>query len=155
MGNQVLLPVLRGLKRNAPEGVVIDQIILAAPDVDRDSFEFLAREISGVGKGITLLAASNDRALEASRRFWGGVPRAGDVPVEGPIVIPGIDTIDVTATSTDVLSFNHSGYAQKQQLIDDMRILLLSGERPPLKRTPTIEVVATPRGDFWRYPPIR
>jgi esterase/lipase superfamily enzyme len=155
MGNQVLLPVLRDLKRTAPEGVVIDQIILAAPDVDRDTFEFLAREISGVGKGITVLAASNDRALEASRRFWGGVPRAGDVPPEGPIVIPGIDTIDVTETSTEVLSLNHSGYAQKKQLIDDMRALLRSGERPPQKRTPLIEAVTTPRGAFWRYPPAR
>lgn len=155
MGNQVLLPVLRDLKRNAPEGVVIDQIILAAPDVDRDTFEFLAREITGVGKGITVLAASNDRALEASRRFWGGVPRAGDVPPEGPIVITGIDTIDVTETSTEVLSLNHSGYAQKKQLIDDMRALLLSGERPPQKRTPLIEAVTTPRGAFWRYPPTR
>lgn len=153
MGNQVLLPVLRDLKRTAPEGVVIDQIILAAPDVDRDTFEFLAREITGVGRGITVLAASNDRALEASRRFWGGVPRAGDVPPEGPIVIPGIDTIDVTATSTEVLSLNHSGYAQKKQLIDDMRALLRSGERPPQKRTPMIEAVTTPRGAFWRYPP--
>lgn len=155
MGNQLLLPVLRDLKRNAPEGVVIDQIILAAPDVDRDTFEFLAREITGVGRGITVLAASNDRALEASRRFWGGVPRAGDVPPEGPIVIPGIDTIDVTETSTEVLSLNHSGYAQKKQLIDDMRALLRSGERPPQKRTPLIEAVTTPRGAFWRYPPAQ
>jgi esterase/lipase superfamily enzyme len=153
MGNQVLLPVLRDLKRAAPQGVGIDQIILAAPDVDRDTFEFLAREISGVGRGITVLAASNDRALEASRRFWGGVPRAGDVPPEGPIVIPGIDTIDVTQTSTEVLSLNHSGYAQKKQLIDDMRALLRSGERPPQKRTPVIQAVTTPRGSFWRYPP--
>ena len=155
MGNQVLLPVLRDLKRTAPEGVHIDQIILAAPDVDRDTFEVLAKEIAGVGKGITMLAASNDRALEASRRFWGGIPRAGDVPPEGPIVVPGIDTIDVTATSTEMLSLNHSGYADKQQLITDMRLLLRTGVRPPPRRLPEIERVATPRGDFWRYPAPR
>ena len=155
MGNQVLLPVLRDLKRTAPEGVQIDQIILAAPDVDRDTFEFLAKEIAGVGKGITMLAASNDRALEASRRFWGGIPRAGDVPPEGPIVVPGIDTIDVTATSTEMLSLNHSGYADKQQLITDMRLLMRTGVRPPPRRLPEIERVATPKGDFWRYPAPR
>ena len=60
MGNQLLLPVLRELKRTAPDSVSIDQIILAAPDVDRDTFEFLAKEISGVGKGITMLAAGLD-----------------------------------------------------------------------------------------------
>ncbi len=154
MGNQVLLPVLRDLKRNAPAGVTIAQIILAAPDVDRDTFEFLAKEINGVGQGITMLAASNDRALTASRRFWGGVPRAGDVPDEGPVVVPGIDTIDVTAASTEMLSLNHSGYAQKQQLLDDIGRLLRTGTRPPDKRTDKIQRVTTPKGDFWRVPAL-
>src|SRR5262249_32641581 len=128
MGNQLLLSVLRDLKRMAPQGAGIAQLILAAPDVDRDAFEFIAKEIAGVGKGITMLAASNDRALDASRRFWGGVPRAGDVPGDGPVIVAGIDTIDVTAISTELLSLNHSGYAQKQQLVDDMRTLLRTGE---------------------------
>jgi esterase/lipase superfamily enzyme len=154
MGNQVLLPVLRELKRTAPAGVTIAQIILAAPDVDRDTFEFLAKEISGVGQGITMLAASNDRALTASRRFWGGVPRAGDVPDDGPVVVPGIDTIDVTAISTEMLSLNHSGYAQKQQLLDDIRRLLKTGTRPPDKRMDNVLKITTPKGDFWRYPAL-
>ena len=68
-----------------------------------------------------MLAASNDRALEASKRFWGGVPRAGDVPVDGPVVVAGIDTIDISALSTEMLSLNHYGYAQQHQLIDDMQ----------------------------------
>src|SRR5690606_21380047 len=37
MGNQLLLPVLRDLRREAPDSVRISQVILAAPDVDRDS----------------------------------------------------------------------------------------------------------------------
>jgi esterase/lipase superfamily enzyme len=152
MGNQLLLPVLRDLKRSKPAGVTLAQIILAAPDVDRDTFEFLASEIQGVGRGITVLAASNDRALDVSRRFWGGVPRAGDIPVEGPVLIAGIDTIDVTAVSTDVLAINHSGYAQKRALINDMRLLIQTGERPPERRVPILERVKTPRGDYWKYP---
>ena len=40
-----------------------------------------------MSRGVTMLAASNDRALDISRRFWGGVPRAGDVPATGPIVM--------------------------------------------------------------------
>jgi esterase/lipase superfamily enzyme len=152
MGNQLLLNVLRDLKRNAPGDVRIGQVILAAPDVDRDTFEFIAREIAGIGQGMTILAASNDRALEASKRFWGGVPRAGDVPVQGPVVVAGIDTIDITALSTEVLSLNHNGYAQKHQLIDDLRTLLRSGIRPPSSRVPTLELVTTEKGAFWRYP---
>ncbi|MCL4765139.1 MAG: alpha/beta hydrolase [Hyphomicrobiaceae bacterium] len=155
MGNQLLLPVLRDLRRSAPESVKISQVILAAPDVDRDAFEFLAREIQGISRGVTLLAASNDRALTASRQFWGGVPRAGDVPAEGPIVMEGVDTIDVTAINTEMFSLNHSGYAEKTELLNDIQLLIQTGERPPEKRVPILERINTAKGAFWRYPGVR
>ena len=138
MGNQLLLPVLRDLRRAAPPGLEIAQVILAAPDVDRDTFEYLAKEIAGVSRGVTMLAASSDRALEASRRFWGGVPRAGDVPVGGPVVVAGIDTIDVTAISTELFSLNHSGYAQKAVILNDIQALIQTGLRPPERRWPVL-----------------
>ena len=152
MGNQLLLPVLRDLKRAAPPSVAISQVILAAPDVDRDGFENIARELVGVSRGVTMLAAGNDRALGISRRFWGGVPRAGDVPAGGPIVIEGVDTIDVTAISTLLFSLNHSGYAETNALLQDIQLLIQTGERPPDKRVPILERVKTSRGDYWRYP---
>ena len=152
MGNQLLLPVLRDLKRAAPPSVAISQVILAAPDVDRDGFENIARELAGVSRGVTMLAAGNDRALGISRRFWGGVPRAGDVPAGGPIVIEGVDTIDVTAISTLLFSLNHSGYAETSALLQDIQLLIQTGERPPDKRVPILERVKTSRGDYWRYP---
>jgi esterase/lipase superfamily enzyme len=155
MGNQLLLPVLRDLKRSTPPGVEISQVILAAPDVDRDNFDFLAREIQGISKGVTLFAASNDRALMASRQHWGGVPRAGDVPPEGPVIVPGVDTIDVTAINTELLSLNHSGYAEKTALLDDIRELIRTGKRPPKERVPVLDVVTTANGQFWRYPAPR
>jgi esterase/lipase superfamily enzyme len=152
MGSQLLLPVLRDLKRATPPGVAISQVILAAPDVDRDAFENIAREVIGVSRGMTMLAASNDRALGISRRFWGGVPRAGDVPANGPIVLAGVDTIDVTAISTVLFALNHSGYAEKTALLQDIQMLIQTGERPPDKRVPILERVKTDRGDYWRYP---
>lgn len=152
MGNQLLLRVLRDINRAPPAGVKISQVILAAPDVDRDGFEFLAQQIKGVSSGITLYAAANDRALTLSREFWGGVPRAGDVPSTGPVVVAGVDTIDVTATSTEIFSLNHSGYAEKSALLNDIELLLRTGERPPEKRIPILERIKTNRGDYWRYP---
>ncbi|MCB1512066.1 MAG: alpha/beta fold hydrolase [Hyphomicrobiaceae bacterium] len=152
MGNQLLLRVLRDIKRAPPAGVKISQVILAAPDVDRDAFENLAQQIKGVSGGITLYAAANDWALTASRKFWGGVPRAGDVPTGGPVVVNGIDTIDVTATSTAIFSLNHSGYAEKSALLNDIELLLTTGERPPEKRIPILQRIKTDRGDYWRYP---
>jgi esterase/lipase superfamily enzyme len=152
MGNQLLLPALLDLKRMAPADVTISQVILAAPDVDRDAFENIAHELTGVSRGVTMLAASNDLALDISRRFWGGVPRAGDVPPGGPIVTEGIDTIDITAVSTKVFALNHSGYADTSALLSDIQLLIQTGERPPDKRVPILERVKTAKGDYWRYP---
>jgi esterase/lipase superfamily enzyme len=153
MGNQLLLQVLRSLDRSNPEVARINQIILAAPDVDRDSFEFLATQIRGVGQGITMYASSNDIALGISRRFAGGVPRAGDVPAGlGPIVVGGVDTIDVSALSTEYLSLNHSSYAEKTGLLKDIELVLRTGTRPPEIRLPLLERITGGQGIYWRYP---
>jgi esterase/lipase superfamily enzyme len=150
MGNKPLLDVLKDMKSAAPEGVVISQIILAAPDVDADNFTNLAQAIKGLAKGVTLYAASNDRALIASRNIWGKY-RAGDVPASGPLVLPGIDTIDVTAASTDVFTLNHSGYAENNALLSDIGKLIESGLRPPDVRFDKLKPVTSSKGSYWRY----
>lgn len=153
MGNELLLRVLERLEPEVPEGVEVSQIIFAAPDVDRDKFRILAANVSRYASGVTLYAAANDRALGYSARFWGGVPRAGDVPNGQPIIVPGIDSIDVTAVSTDSLGLNHSGYAENRALLDDIKQLLLTGTRPPDKRVPPIPKVTSQAGDYWRFAP--
>ena len=152
MGNKLLLPVLEKLKLRGDSEVKISQVILAAPDVDRNIFTKLAQKIKGISSGITLYAAANDRALDVSEQFWGGGPRAGDVPQEGPVVVPGIDTIDVTATSTAVFSLNHAGYAEKTEILGDIRALMLGGYRKPNLRIPKLLSVATPLGEYWKFP---
>jgi esterase/lipase superfamily enzyme len=155
MGNEILLRVLERMRPKAPEGVVISQVILAAPDVDRDKFGNIASQITSFAKGVTLYAASNDRALGYSARFWGGVPRAGDVPAGGPLIVKGVDTIDVTSVSTDGLGLNHSGYAENPALLDDIKALIQAGVRPPDKRIKNVETVEGSGGVFWRFPSNR
>lgn len=155
MGNQLLLPVLRQLKGTVPEGLTLSQIIMAAPDVDKHTFENLAKEIAGATRSMTLMAASNDIALGISRRFWGGVPRAGDVPAGGPIVVAGVDTIDITSLSTEMFSLNHSGFAQKSALLSDIQALIQTGARPPDIRVPTLQRMKGEQGEYWRYPILR
>lgn len=153
MGNQLVLRVLQDLQRIRPDGVEISQIIFAAPDVDRDSFETIASQLKGFATGgLTLYAAANDRALGVSRRFYGGVPRAGDVPAGGPLIMSGIDTIDATAVSMDSLGLHHSGYAESNTLLNDIGLLIQTGERPPSKRVPILQPVTTDKGTYWRYP---
>jgi esterase/lipase superfamily enzyme len=154
MGNMPLLRVLQSLGPTLPPGVQLNQIILAAPDVDRNLFENLAGNIKAYGRGVTLYCSSNDRAMAAARRVAGGIARAGDIPAEGPIVLSGIDTIDVSQTSTDYLALNHSSYADKSALLDDISQLLQTGLRPPEKRTPSLLRINTAKGDFWRYPAV-
>ena len=155
MGSDLLMRVLERWRQESPDAIAISQVILAAPDVDRDKFDNIAREITRFARGVTLYAASNDRALGYSARFWGGVPRAGDVPAAGPLIIPGVDTIDVTAVSTDSLGLNHSGYAENNALLNDIKLLLQTGERPPDKRIPILETIKTTAGgSYWRYPAV-
>ncbi len=151
MGNLPLLRVLNQIKPSLPAGVQLNQIIMAAPDVDRNLFETLARDLKAISRGVTMYVSSNDRAMDASRRVAGGVPRAGDVPPDGPLVMPDIDTIDVTATSTDWLALNHSTYAERSALIADIAQLIRTGERPPEKRTQALERKPSAKGDYWLY----
>jgi esterase/lipase superfamily enzyme len=152
MGNLPLLNVLRELGPALPEGVRLNELILAAPDVDRDVFANLVAGIRRYGRGITLYCSANDRAMSVSRRFAGGVPRAGDVPAEGPVIVAGIDTIDVTETSTELFALNHSAYAEKSALLNDIGLILQTGERPPERRIPILQKVKAATGEFWRYP---
>lgn len=158
MGAQPLLRVLRDLQRTptrstggASTPIELDQLILAAPDFDRENFENVMGSLKGRANGITLYVSSNDRDLQIVRRFSGGVPRAGDIPADGPLVLPGVDTIDVSATSTDALGLQHSSYAEKGALLDDIGELIRTGARPDI-RTPALKKVETPKGAFWRYP---
>jgi len=166
MGTFALLNVLRDLKYAAPNSVKINQIILAAPDIGVNEFKILAKEIKGLSTGVTLYASANDRALYVSREYHGGVARAGDVPNRGPIVVSGIDSIDVSAISIETLAVNHSSYAQTKALMSDIERLLKTGQRPPSKREPKLQTlierdadgnpILLPDGQkarYWRFPP--
>ena len=153
MGNLPLMRTLKDIKLSAEatrRGVKINQIILAAPDIDRDIFINLARQIKGLSKGITLYASSNDRAMFASRQYSNN-PRAGDVPANGPVIVKGVDTIDVSNISTAILALNHSEYAEKSQLLEDIGKLIKKGLRPPPKRFPAFEAISTNTGTYWKY----
>ena len=58
------------------------QLIMAAPDVDRDQFVQEIPRIRQFFRGLTLYASSVDKALGLSMRVAGGIPRAGDIPAK-------------------------------------------------------------------------
>ena len=152
MGNDPLLNALdRLVIPDAAKGR-INQVVLAAPDVDSLEFERLASRILPKAKGVTLFASANDKAMQASRQVHRSQPRAGDVPSAGPVIVKDLDTIDVTSISTEVFSINHSAYADSKELINDVALLFRKGERPPHSRTPILVQLPRDKPAYWKYP---
>lgn len=151
MGNLIAVQTLANFTpdtRKNPFG----QLLLAAPDIDRDLFKILEPKISGF-RGITLYASSSDKALQLSHQIAQGF-RAGDVPSapDNPVLLPNMDTIDVTAIGSEIFGLNHNTFASSRSAIDDIGRLLRTGERPPNLRTPQIRSVPLAGLPlFWRY----
>jgi esterase/lipase superfamily enzyme len=150
MGNRALLAALEEVARSSNRPTTVNQIILAAPDFDASQFAKVVERIVPIAKGVTLYASANDLAMRAAREAHRGIPRAGDVPKEGPVLVVGVDTIDVSAISMDVITAGHSEYAERRELLNDIALLLRKGERPPHQRTPMFKLMNVERGMFWR-----
>jgi lanthanide-dependent methanol dehydrogenase len=150
LGNQILMDAL---DRAAVEKVAlhISELVLAAPDVDKDVFMRKAKEIMSVAQNMTMYVSSTDRALLASdKKSWG--ERMGYVGSSGPNLVDGIDTIDVTAVGTDM--FGHGTYAASRSVLEDVGHLISSTvHQKPLVRSTTLRPM--PDDDhvkYWRFP---
>lgn len=156
MGNRVLMRTLDEIARfSAGSRARINQVVLAAPDVDKVQFEAMAKNIvnSKVAKGLTLYASQADTALQISRkaRGDGAPPRAGDVaPPAGPAIVPGIDTIDISALSTSVFDLGHDKYADSPELLADIRKLFNDGGKPS-ERSSSFRITPWGTLQYWRY----
>lgn len=157
MGSQLLLEVLRDIKGAmdpvaAAKSKGYSEIIFAAPDVTRDNFQKIAKVIQPLAKGITLYASANDHALSVSGRLALGEVPAGHIPKRGaPIILRGVDTIDISALSTDFLSLNHSTFADRRELLEDIEQIVSKGIHPPTLRGKLYEEIRKPSGSYWRF----
>ena len=154
MGNAALAELVTriGTRLRARSGKPIDQLILASPDIDAGEFVNIARHFTDLANGVTLYACANDRALLASMKIRSNYVRAGDVPDTGPVIVAGVDTIDVTAVGTEIFSLNHNVYAKNRGVLDDLGQIFLTGMRPPKKRMPTLQEIVTNLGSYWKMP---
>jgi esterase/lipase superfamily enzyme len=144
MGNLVVMEALKD-QRLLPNPLRVSELILAAPDLDRDYYALYGPEVRRIASGMTLYASSVDKALQVSRRVAGGVPRAGDVPAGGPIVLRDVDAIDVTAVGNSLLGVDHDTFSGTRSVMNDIHALLSdAARRPPNIRS--IEIRAVPDG---------
>lgn len=135
MGNWVTLEALRQMAiRNGQIGSKIENVMLAAPDVDFDVFRRQIAEIGIRPSVFTLFASRDDDALAASRRFWGNT-RLGAVNPNAPPYREVLDrdrvrAIDLTnVASSDPLG--HSTFASSPEVVRSIGMRLAQGQ--PLK----------------------
>jgi esterase/lipase superfamily enzyme len=140
MGNQVVIDALAQVGVTA-ERSIVGELLMAAPDVDRDVFMSRAGDVRKAVRGMTLYASSADKALKMSKIMAGGVPRAGDVPTDGPLFHQAMDTIDVTKVGEDMLGINHSVYSSDRLVLNDIGLVIKNGLRPPHARLPTLRAM--------------
>jgi esterase/lipase superfamily enzyme len=145
MGNKALLNALDMMRPSTVRK--FGQIILTAPDVDADNFVQLSDAIRRSGDRATLYASANDVALAASKRYQGGYRRAGDTS-GGVVVVPGIDTIDVSVLRTDFLGHSPQGNGS---VISDIFLLITQGLDP--SRRPGLRSTGSAPSLFWRFVP--
>jgi len=149
MGNLVVVDSLAGAASTASPPV-INELIMAAPDVDRDQFTQAVESLRKVTRGMTLYASSADKALVASRAL-ANAPRAGDLFGNQPVLASGVDSIDVSVLGSEILGLNHSSFAERRSLMNDIRLLLVHGIRPPNLRLSEIRGTPAQRPVFWRF----
>jgi len=79
MGTMLTLESLRQLHARYGDTVAdkIGAVVFAAPDIDMDVFTSAINRIGSLGRKITVIAATNDRALALSGKFAGGMTRVG------------------------------------------------------------------------------
>jgi esterase/lipase superfamily enzyme len=149
MGNRAAIAAIRELQVEtlAPNSAQLSQFVLAAPDIDADTFRQLAADFARKPRRCTLYANSEDRALAASDWTHGGYARAGGGGAD-LVVVPSIETIDATGQATDFLS--HSYFASSSPVISDLFYVIRStaaNQRARLERRKMGELM------YWRIAP--
>jgi len=134
MGNRALTSALRGLSyRKDVKQPMFNHVVLTAPDIDADVFRRdLAPRIVKTAERVTLYASSNDKALSYSKTVH-GYPRAGDTG-EYLVVVPGIDTIDVSAVDASLFGLGHLYYGSNRTVLADLFDLIRKAKPPEERR---------------------
>ena len=121
------------------------EIVLVAPDLDRQIFERdIAPIITKSASRITLYVSAVDIPLWASRAV-NLYPRLGDTSEE-PVIITGIQTIDASDVAS--LATGHTYYRESPSVMADLYYLI--NERRGAADRPTLKTMNTPSGKYWK-----
>ncbi len=148
MGNRVVTEALFARYERAERLPLVDQLVLAAPDVWADTFKSrLMRILPNLATRVTLYISDKDRALITSSGLRRGEPRAGEVAgglLEASRGVERFDAINASTLSTDFLG--HGYYASHGSMLGDIYCLLKGS---PAKGRPLL----APAGSSWQFRP--
>ena len=145
MGNRVLLEALRALQQRNAAPTNLSQLILTAPDVNVVRFTQLMTHLRTLARRTTLYASKNDKALRASKWFH-DYPRAGQAG-RSLTVLPGVDTIDVSAVDTSFTG--HAYFGDNTSVVSDLFDLIKNDTPPPERFCLSPRPPHTPR--WWTF----
>lgn len=127
LGATALLNALRLRAYRGKRGVMLQSVILCAPDFDAGLFrEQIAAEVRPLARQWVVYSSKQDFTLIASRNF-NTAPRLG-IPITYAQGYEVIDASEVEVTPWS-LPETHSYYATKKRVIDDM-VKVIAGQGP-------------------------
>lgn len=132
LGNRPLMYALQQITlQHSLSDSRFDQIVLAAPDIDVGIFRQLATVFPSIADRVTIYASAHDKALEFSKILHQSFSVGGQTRPSH--AVPGVDVIDASAMSEDLLDVDHSYYAANITVLEDMGYIIRVG-LPPAKR---------------------
>jgi esterase/lipase superfamily enzyme len=105
MGTMLTLESLRDLYAQYGDSVAtrIGAVVFAAPDIDMDVFSSTITRIGPLARKITVIAATNDRALALSGQLAGGMTRVGAAE-KAAIERLGVRVIDASDSGWGIIN---------------------------------------------------
>jgi esterase/lipase superfamily enzyme len=105
MGTMLVLESLRQLYARYADAAAqrIGAVVFAAPDIDMDVFSSAINRIGPIARKITVVAATNDRALALSGRLAGGMTRVGAAE-KAAIEQLGVRVIDASQAGWGIIN---------------------------------------------------
>lgn len=127
MGTRVLTQAL-AQARDAGFQLKLNNVILAAPDIDADVFkEQILPKMRDTAKKMTMYSSSTDTALKVSQKIHGN-DRLG-LGGENLRLLEGVDTINATNIDTSLLG--HGYYGSHKVVVRDILNLVIRHLDPP------------------------
>lgn len=127
-----------------PTAPKFNQLILVAPDIDRELFRRDVAALASRAESITIYVSEKDKALLLSREI-NGYPRLGEAG-ENLDPIDGVETVDLSTTGIREVS-GHLYHLHNPAVITDIARVLRTGVQIGSE---TYRRVPASNGSYWK-----